>query len=110
MNQRLAVYRWVVAVPLVVMALLLKPALAEQPSLSIPANSSSDADHVAQCSVLDLELQHRYEGQCLNGLAHGQGVARGDHNAFYQGHFEQGAKSGYGVKLYANGDAYAGYW
>ncbi|MCC2597536.1 hypothetical protein LKR43_14455 [Pusillimonas sp. MFBS29] len=62
------------------------------------------------CKVLDPELQTSYEGDCLNGLAQGQGVARGANGAFYQGGFDAGAASGYGVKLYANGDAYAGEW
>lgn len=62
------------------------------------------------CQVLDPELQLSYQGGCENGLAHGQGVARGEDGAFYQGGFQAGAASGYGVKLYANGDAYAGQW
>lgn len=62
------------------------------------------------CQVLDPELQLEFDGDCVNGLAHGQGVARGEQGAFYQGGFEAGAASGYGVKLYANGDAYAGNW
>lgn len=62
------------------------------------------------CRVLDAELQSEYTGGCLNGLAHGQGVARGAEGAWYRGGFEHGRKSGYGVKLYPNGDGYAGEW
>lgn len=62
------------------------------------------------CYVQDPELQLSYSGECVDGKAHGQGVATGLHGAFYQGRFEHGAASGYGVKLYANGDAYAGEW
>lgn len=62
------------------------------------------------CQVLDPELQLAYHGGCAQGLAQGEGVARGENGAFYQGHFQAGAASGYGVKLYANGDAYAGQW
>lgn len=62
------------------------------------------------CQVLDPELQHAYEGGCQDGLAHGQGRARGEGGAFYQGSFAHGAASGYGVKLYETGDAYAGQW
>lgn len=63
-----------------------------------------------QCRVLDAELQRSYEGGCVNGLAQGQGFARGADGASFQGEFQAGRKSGYGVKLYANGDAYAGDW
>lgn len=62
------------------------------------------------CHVQDPELQLEYAGACHNGRAHGQGVARGADGAWYRGTFEQGHKSGYGVKLYPNGDGYAGYW
>lgn len=62
------------------------------------------------CQVLDPELQDSYLGDCVNGLAEGQGVARGPQGAFYQGGFSAGWASGYGVKLHANGDAYAGQW
>ena len=62
------------------------------------------------CVVQDPELQLSYSGDCVDGQAHGRGVATGLHGAFYQGRFENGAADGYGVKLYANGDAYAGEW
>jgi len=65
---------------------------------------------VHTCQVLDPDVQLSYEGGCDNGLAQGEGVARGEHGAIYQGYFQAGAASGYGVKLYANGDAYAGQW
>ena len=75
-----------------------------------PVSVSQSDGTTGSCRVLDPELQETYDGDCSNGLAHGQGVARGQHGAFYQGGFVEGAKSGYGVKLYANGDAYAGNW
>lgn len=68
------------------------------------------AEVVRPCKVLDPELQVQYVGDCVEGLAQGQGMAKGNDGAFYQGHFVAGMKSGYGVKLYANGDAYAGHW
>src|SRR3546814_6769060 len=34
------------------------------------------------CKVLDPELQISYDGDCVNGLAQGQGVARGADGAF----------------------------
>lgn len=77
------------------------PILAEK---AIPAKAGE------VCKVLDPELQVQYVGSCIEGFAQGAGIARGLDGAFYQGHFTAGAKSGYGVKLYANGDAYAGNW
>lgn len=71
---------------------------------------SSQAFAETQCYVQDPELQLSYRGDCLDGKAHGQGVAVGVQGAVYQGQFKQGAASGYGVKLYANGDTYAGEW
>ncbi|MFA5663569.1 hypothetical protein [Castellaniella sp.] len=65
----------------------------------------------ATCRVLDPELQGgTYEGGCQNGLAQGQGVARGASGAWYRGGFEAGRKSGHGTKLFANGDGYTGGW
>src|SRR5438094_227495 len=60
----------------------------------------------AQCRVLDPELQTSYSGPCVNGLAEGQGVARG--SATYEGEFKVGRKHGRGVKSWANGDRYEG--
>jgi hypothetical protein len=62
------------------------------------------------CRVRDPELQLSYTGGCRDGLAQGQGVARGAGGAWYRGGFEAGRKSGAGVKLYPNGDGYAGEW
>jgi hypothetical protein len=58
------------------------------------------------CRVLDPELQGTYSGGCANGLAEGDGMARG--SAEYQGGFRQGMKHGKGVKTWANGDRYEG--
>jgi hypothetical protein len=58
------------------------------------------------CKVLDPELQGSYTGPCVNGLAQGDGVAKGI--ATYRGHFEAGKKEGHGVKTWPNGDRYDG--
>jgi hypothetical protein len=58
------------------------------------------------CRVLDPELQGSYSGGCVNGLAEGEGVARG--TAEYRGGFRQGKKEGKGVKTWANGDRFEG--
>src|SRR5205807_8657360 len=57
-----------------------------------------------ECRVLDPELQGRYAGPCVNGLAEGQGSARGA--AQYEGGFKAGRKHGKGVKTWPNGDRF----
>lgn len=64
------------------------------------------AVHAQQCRVLDPELQGFYSGPCVDGLAEGEGIARG--TAEYQGGFKAGMKHGKGVKTWANGDRYEG--
>jgi hypothetical protein len=59
-----------------------------------------------QCKVLDPELQASYSGPCVNGMAEGEGSARGI--ADYQGSFRAGRKHGKGVKTWKNGDRYEG--
>jgi len=61
---------------------------------------------VADCKVIDPELQGTYEGGCKNGLAHGMGVAKGE--AEYEGEFTKGLKDGQGVKTWSWGDRYEG--
>lgn len=58
------------------------------------------------CKVVDPELQGSYTGSCINGLAHGEGVAAG--TARYAGHFVAGRKHGAGSKTWPNGDRYEG--
>jgi hypothetical protein len=58
------------------------------------------------CRVLDPELQGMYKGDCRNGLADGQGEARGQ--AEYRGGFRAGRKHGHGVKVWPSGDRYEG--
>jgi hypothetical protein len=58
------------------------------------------------CQVLDPELRQVYTGDCANGLAEGQGFAKGV--AEYQGEFKAGRKHGKGAKTWANGDRYEG--
>jgi hypothetical protein len=63
-------------------------------------------DAAAACRVLDPELQGSYTGDCVNGLAQGQGIATGI--ARYRGGFVAGRKQGAGVKTWPNGDRYEG--
>jgi hypothetical protein len=69
--------------------------------------SSAHAQPATGCKVLDPELQGSYTGGCNNGLAEGQGEARG--TAYYRGEFRAGRKHGRGVKSWASsGDRYEG--
>ncbi len=59
-----------------------------------------------ECRVVDPELQGSYVGQCRDGLAEGEGAARG--TAEYRGGFRAGKKHGQGVKTWESGDRYEG--
>ncbi|MFA7439146.1 hypothetical protein [Castellaniella sp.] len=85
-------------------------ALAGATGAAEAAETAAAGGAGAPCRVLDPELQGTYQGGCQDGLAHGQGVARGASGAWYRGGFEAGQKSGQGVKLFANGDGYTGGW
>ena len=58
------------------------------------------------CRVVDPELLGTYDGACRNGLADGEGVARG--SAVYEGEFKAGKKHGRGRKVWPTGDSYEG--
>jgi len=58
------------------------------------------------CKVFDPELQGAYAGPCKDGLAEGEGSARGV--AEYRGGFRAGRKHGQGVKIWPSGDRYEG--
>lgn len=58
------------------------------------------------CKVLDPELQGIYSGPCVNGVAEGDGFAKG--SSEYRGSFKAGRKDGRGVKTWPNGDRYEG--
>ena len=60
----------------------------------------------ADCKVADPDLQGFYAGGCKNGLAHGDGVAKG--TAEYRGEFRKGMKDGKGVKTWPWGERYEG--
>ncbi len=64
--------------------------------LSLPSRSLADT-----CKVLDSDIAFSYEGECLNGFAHGKGIAKGngsDSNApKYEGMFKNGMKHGAGT-------------
>lgn len=60
------------------------------------------------CHVLNPAIQESYEGGCKNGLAHGEGLAKGVDT--YQGRFKKGLPDGYGTYNWANGTIYQGDW
>lgn len=76
-------------------------------SLIGPSQAQSIQNH---CKVLDPELQLSFEGDCVNGVAFGSGIARGKDGAWYEGQFLGGAKTGNGTKRYPTGDIYTGQW
>jgi len=56
--------------------------------------------------VLTPTLQLSFQGECLNGLAHGQGQAQGQDR--YQGQFVAGQPQGQGVYQFADGRRFEG--
>jgi len=61
-----------------------------------------------QCRVLHENLQVFYEGDCKDGLAHGEGFAKGIDE--YKGKFKNGLPHGQGKYKWSNGDCYDGNW
>jgi hypothetical protein len=64
------------------------------------------SQEASKCVVADPELQGKYTGGCVVGLAEGQGEATG--SASYKGGFRAGRKHGKGVKTWPSGDRYEG--
>lgn len=71
-----------------------------------PAHAATDTN----CWVADETLRGNFQGTCVNGKAQGEGRAWQQGGAYYEGHFDQGLRSGTGVMVYANGDTYSGDW
>ncbi len=60
------------------------------------------------CKVLVKEISGTYRGSCLNGLADGKGLAKGEDT--YRGHFRKGLPDGQGEYTYKNGNVFTGIW
>lgn len=61
-----------------------------------------------ECKVLKTEISTSYQGECKNGLAHGNGIAKGVDA--YEGEFKKGFPDGTGTYIWANGTVYKGKW
>ncbi len=62
----------------------------------------------ADCKVNDPDIAKTYSGSCVNGLAHGKGVATGRDE--YTGLFVKGNKHGKGTYTWPDGNRYEGDW
>lgn len=89
----------------------LAQAVSAMPDTTVGAAATATA---TACRVLAPELATgHYEGPCLDGLAHGQGVVHWtghDAQPAYIGGFQRGQRWGHGQMHYPNGDHYAGQW
>jgi len=105
------------ALPLHIVGLgLLMTQTLTQAAPSLHGGLTAPSAIATTCQVLTPELaQGTYEGPCLEGLAHGQGVVRWhragkEPDPAYIGGFERGHRSGHGQMRYPNGDLYTGQW
>ncbi len=78
---------------------------------------------IADCWVADKDLLEEYSGGCVEGKAHGYGIASSN-RATYEGNFRNGMKHGFGTKTirkyvefvangkeyYLGGQVYSGNW
>ncbi|UCG26687.1 MAG: hypothetical protein JSV24_06810 [Bacteroidales bacterium] len=62
----------------------------------------------ATCRVLVPEIAESYTGDCKNGLAHGEGEAKGKDS--YIGKFRKGYPDGFGTYTWSTGEVYTGTW
>ena len=60
------------------------------------------------CKVLLDKICGKYTGECLNGLANGNGQSIGEDS--YTGTFKNGLPDGKGKYIFNNGDVFIGYW
>lgn len=62
----------------------------------------------ASCKVNDSDIDKKYIGKCVGGLAQGKGIAKGRDT--YEGDFEKGNKHGKGVYTWSSGTKHDGDW
>ena len=70
--------------------------------------NSQDIKETSNCKVLLESIQGEYSGECVDGLAHGMGVAEGIDK--YEGKFKEGLPSGKGKYTWENENYYEGKW
>jgi hypothetical protein len=70
--------------------------------------STSAQENTSDCKVLIKGISEHYQGECKNGLAEGNGIAKGAD--IYIGSFRKGFPDGKGVYKYKDGPTYTGYW
>ena len=68
-------------------------------------NSTSDFE-ATSCKVLIKEISDSYKGDCIDGLADGNGEAKGID--IYKGKFKEGLPEGKGKYTYQNGNVFTG--
>ncbi len=78
-------------------------------SNSIPlGQTNASKANTDGCKVLEPAIAGLYSGVCMNGLAHGEGVANGMDK--YSGEFQMGVPSGQGTYTWKDGSYYVGDW
>jgi hypothetical protein len=76
--------------------------------ITMAAASLSFQCKAQDCAVSTASLAGRYEGDCKNGKADGNGKATGEDS--YEGSFRSGVPDGKGKYTWKNGDYYDGEW
>lgn len=83
---------------------------AKEVQVAIPEKmvdaSSKITSSTNECKVLDADISGSYSGGCKDGLANGEGVAKGKDE--YRGMFVNGKPHGKGTYTWQSGDKYVG--
>jgi hypothetical protein len=68
----------------------------------------SAQESASGCKVLKKEIAGTYQGECKNGFAEGNGMAKGQD--IYIGYFKKGLPDGKGVYKFSDGSTFTGFW
>jgi len=77
--------------------------------MSITLFTSGFQTWAQKCTVLLEALAIEYTGECKNGLAQGEGVAKGE-GVTYSGEFRKGYPHGQGTLIFEDGREFKGLW